>query len=164
MLGALMFLSWFLMQTIPIPNVHVLGLFIAATTLTYRARALIPLYVFILLYFVYWGFSMWSVPYLYVWLPLWGAFMLAGRFNLPKKVAAPLYMVLCGLHGLAFGTLYAPVHALLFGFNFQQTLAWIVAGIPFDIIHAVGNFAAGTLILPLFALMKKLDGGIGNKS
>ncbi|MCL2576729.1 MAG: hypothetical protein FWE27_01580 [Defluviitaleaceae bacterium] len=157
MLGAIMFMSRLLMAMIP--NVHVLGLFIASITITYRTRALIPIYVFVLLDGVYWGFSIWWMPYLYVWLPLWFTFMIAGKVNLPLKVQAPLYMVLCALHGLSFGTLYAPAHAFFFRLSFQGMLAWIAAGLPFDVIHAIGNFAAATLIIPLTALLKKLDRG-----
>jgi len=141
-----------------IPNIGFIGLFMAAFTLTYRVRALIPIYVFIMLYGAFFGFVTW-IPYLFVWLPLWGMFMIAGKFNLPIKIKVPLYMVLCALHGLAFGTLYAPFSAWLFGipFSFQTMLAWIISGIPFDIAHAIGNLIAGTLILPLSELLKKLD-------
>ncbi|MCL2225127.1 MAG: hypothetical protein FWB96_09210 [Defluviitaleaceae bacterium] len=158
MLGAMMFTSRILTMILP-PNMHMLGLFIAAITLTYRKRALIPLYIFILLDGVYHGFSIWWVPYLYVWLPLWGAFMLAGKINLPAKAKAPIFMILCALHGLSFGTLYAPAQAFFFRLSFQGMIAWIIAGLPFDVMHAVGNFAAATLIIPLAALLKKLDSG-----
>jgi len=57
---------------------------------------------------------------------------------------------------LAFGTLYAPAQALMFGLNLEQTLAWITVGFPWDVVHAVGNVAAGLLILPFSELMKKL--------
>jgi len=159
----MMFLSRIILQFIP--NVHVLGLFIAATTIVYRARALIPLYAWILLEGVFAGFSFWWMPYLYVWLPLWGIFMLAGPRPgsgmppLQSRIRAPLYMVLAGLHGLAFGVLYAPAQALIFGLGFRGMIAWIIAGFSFDVIHAIGNFAAGTLIIPLAALLTKLDRG-----
>jgi energy-coupling factor transport system substrate-specific component len=154
-LGAIMYISKLLMLWIP--NVHFLGLFIAAATLTYRVRALLPLYVYIMLDGVFYGFSVWWVPSLYTWLPLWLVFMLAGKLRLPKKVKVPLYMVLCALHGLSYGTLYAPMHALMFGLNFHAMLAWIAAGLWFDIAHAVGNFAAASLIFPLSALLRKFD-------
>jgi hypothetical protein len=35
-------------------------------------------------------------------------------------------------------------------------LAWIAAGFVFDITHAVGNFAAGLLILPMSQLLTRL--------
>jgi len=153
----MMFLSRIMMQWIP--NVHLLGLFVAAFTLTYRMRALMPLYGYVLLEGVFAGFSLWWVPYLYIWLPLWGAFMLVGRLELSQKVRAPLCMVVCALHGLSFGILYAPLQALMFGFSFQMMLAWIVAGFSFDVIHGIGNFVAGAMILPLASLLKKLDSG-----
>jgi len=140
-----------------IPSVHLIGLFIAAFTLTYRLRALIPIYIYVMVYGALYGFSPWWIPYLYIWLPLWGVFMVAGRFELPIKVKVPLYMVLCALHGLAFGLLYAPYWAFVFGLSFQGMIAWIIAGIPFDITHAISNLAAGLLIVPLAELLKKLD-------
>jgi len=154
-LGSILFISHMVM--IWLPSVHLLGLFIAAFTLTYRIRALIPLYVYIVIYGAFYGFATWWVPYLYIWLPLWGLFMLIGIFNLPLKAKIPVYMILCGLHGISFGILYAPYWAWLFGLNFQGMIAWIIAGIPFDITHAISNLAAGALIVPLTELLKKLD-------
>ena len=155
-LGAILFIVYLVMYGIP--NVGFVGLFMAAYTLTYRVRALIPIYVYIMLYGAFFGFVTW-VPYLFVWLPLWGMFMLAGKFELPMKVKVPLYMFLCALHGLSFGILYAPFTALIFGipFNFQAMLAWIIAGLPYDVAHGLGNLAAGILIIPLAELLKKLD-------
>ena len=156
-LAAMLFLSRIGLQWLP--GVHPMALIIAAMTLRYCVRALIPLYSYILLDGVFAGFSLWWIPYLYVWLPLWGMFMLTGKLDISLKVKAPLYMVLCALHGLAFGILYAPAQALMFGFSFQATVAWVIAGLPFDVIHAIGNFAAGTMILPLSSLLTKLDRG-----
>ena len=156
-LAAMMFLSRVGLQWIP--NVHPLGLFIAATTLAYRRRALIPLYSYIMLDGVFSGFSMWWMPYLYIWLPLWGMFMLLGKLQLPAKIKAPVYMIACGLHGLSFGLLYAPAQALMFGLSVQAMIAWIIAGIPFDIAHGVGNFAFGSLIIPLSLLLMRLERG-----
>ena len=154
-LGAIMLISH--MALIWLPNLHLLGLFIAAFTLTYRARALIPIYVYVITYGALYGFSTWWVPYTYIWLPLWGIFMLAGKFQLSVKIKVPLFMILCALHGLSFGILYAPLSAWVFGLNFQGMVAWIIAGIPFDVVHAIGNFAAGILIVPLSELLKKLN-------
>ena len=155
-LGAIMFISH--LALMGIPNIGFIGLFIAAYTLTYRVRALIPIYIYIMLYGIFFGLMTW-IPYLFVWLPLWGLFMLIGKFNLPLVVKVPVYMILCALHGLSFGTLYAPFAALLFGIPFRLStmLAWIAAGFPFDIAHALGNFAAGVLIVPLSELLKRLN-------
>jgi energy-coupling factor transport system substrate-specific component len=154
MLGAIIHASQFAMQAVP--GVQLMGLFIAAFTLTYRVRALIPIYVWIILHGAFYGF-IWMMPYLYVWLFPWGLFMLAGKIKLPKKVLAPIYMVLCALGGLSFGTLYAPFWALWTGLSFNGMVAWIAAGFPVDIGYAISNFAFGTLIIPLSELLKKLD-------
>ena len=73
------------------------------------------------------------------------------------KIAPIIYMVVCALHGFLFGTLYAPAQALFFNLDFNGTIAWIVAGLPFDAIHAVGNVLAGLLIVPMAELLKKLN-------
>lgn len=153
MLGTLMFCSKLIMEALP--NIHLLGTLIMTSTVVFRKKALIPIYVYVLLNGLYAGFSMWWVPYLYIWTILWGVTMLLPR-NMPKGVACIVYPVVCSLHGFAFGALYAPVQALMFGFTWEQMLAWIATGIPFDVIHGIGNFCVGLLILPLSELLKRL--------
>ena len=153
MLGALMFCSKIIMEALP--NIHLLGMLVMVYTLAFRAKALIPLYIYVLLNGLYAGFNMWWIPYLYIWTILWGVTMLLPK-NMPKKVAYVVYPIICCLHGLAFGALYAPVQALMFGFDFQQTIAWIVAGFPFDLIHGIGNLVTGLLIVPFSELLKRL--------
>ncbi len=154
MLGALMYASKLLMELLP--NVHLLGVFVIALTVVYRKKALYPLYVFVFLTGLVGGFATWWLPYLYIWTLLWGAAMLLPR-NLSKKAAPVVYMSLCAAHGFLFGVLYAPAQALLFGLDFQGMLAWIAAGLPFDLVHGVSNFFCGLLICPLIALLRNAD-------
>ena len=154
MLGAIMFTSKILMEGLP--NIHLVGMLTMTYTLVYRKKALIPIYVFVMLNGLYTGFSVWCIPYLYVWTVLWAATMLIPQ-KISKNATRVLCCIICGLHGLLFGVLYAPVQALLFGMNFKATLAWIAAGLSFDIIHAVGNLVVGILILPLADLIGRLD-------
>ena len=79
MLGTIMFLSDLLMEALP--NIHALAMFIALFTLLFRARALIPIYVYVMLTGIYAGLALWWVPYLYIWTILWAAIML-----IPKKI------------------------------------------------------------------------------
>ena len=74
--------------------------------------------------------------------------------NIPARLQPIVYMLVCAAHGFLYGVLYAPAQALLFGFNFTATLAWIAAGLPFDLIHGVSNFFAGALILPLARIIR----------
>ena len=154
MLGTLMLCSKLVMEILP--NIHLLGMFTMLYTVTFRTKALVPLYIYIFLNGLYAGFAVWWVPYLYVWTVLWGVTMLLPK-NMPDKAAYIVYPIVCMLHGLSFGILYAPGQAILYGFNFEQTLAWIAAGVGFDIMHAVGGLAAGFLVLPLSKLLKKLS-------
>lgn len=160
-LGALMYCSKILMEWAP--NIHLLGMFTMTYTIAFRAKGLIPIYVFVFLNGFFSGFAMWWIPYLYIWTVLWAVTMLLPK-KMPNKAAVIIYPIICALHGLSFGTLYAPAQALLFGFSLEQTLAWIAAGFPWDITHAIGNFAAGFLILPLTNLIKKLKSKFGNQN
>ena len=153
MLGTPLFGSKIIMEVLP--NVHLLGMLIMVYTIAFRTKALIPIYIYVIINGVYAGFATWWVPYLYIWAILWGLTMLLPR-KMPKWLACILYPAVCSLYGFAYGTLYAPAQALLFGFNFEQTLAWIVAGIPFDVIHGVSNLFAGLLVLPLSSLLVRL--------
>lgn len=158
MFGVLMYASKLVMEAIP--NVHLLGMFTMLFTIVYRAKALYPIYIYVMLNGLFAGFSPWWVPYLYVWTVLWGITMLLPR-KMPTAVAAVVYPIICALHGLAFGTLYAPAQALMFGLNWQQMIAWIVAGLPWDALHAGGNLVAGLLILPFSQLLVRLNRSIG---
>ena len=151
MLGALMFASKKLMEVLP--NVHLIGLLITVTTVVFRKKALIPLYLYVFLDGIFGGFSLWWLPYLYIWTILWGAVMLCPR-NMKRGVATVVYAVLCGLHGLCFGILYAPAQALMFGLNFQGMISWIMTGLPFDMIHGVSNFFCGMLVMPIISTLR----------
>lgn len=152
MLGSMMYASKILMEALP--NIHLIGTFIVAMTVVYRQKALYPLYIFVFVTGLLNGFATWWIPYLYIWAVLWGAVMLLPK-NMPKKIRPVVYALICASHGLFYGILYAPAQALLFGLNFEGMIAWIIAGLPFDVTHAVSNFCCGLLICPLVAVLKR---------
>lgn len=151
MLGVLIFVLK--KCTEALPNIHPVTMLIAASTIVYRKKALIAVYVYVFLDGLFLGFAVSWIPYLYIWTLLWAAIMLVPR-RLKPKTAVPVYALVCGLFGLLFGTLYAPAQALLFHLNFKATLLWIAAGLPFDAIHAVSNFATGLLAVPIAETIK----------
>lgn len=156
--GTLMFLSDIMMDALP--NVHLLGMFIVTFTVVYRFWALLPLYVYVFLNGLYYGFTAVWVPNLYTWAVLWIMAMLIPR-QMPTTVAAITYIIICGLHGLAYGTLYAPSQIILFcDGDWSMLPAWVVSGLPFDIAHCIGNLCAGTLILPLVKILKRMPGAV----
>lgn len=159
LLGAIMFISKQLLEFLP--NIHMLGMLTMVYTLVYRKKALIPIYVFVLLEGVIAGFSLWWIPYIYIWTVLWLVTMLLPK-GLPDKIAIPVYAVICALHGLCYGTLYAPFQALMMGLTFKGMVTWIIAGLPWDAVQAAGNLVFGTLIVPLCKLLCKLNTRIDN--
>lgn len=156
MLGAIMFMSKLIMEALP--NIHLLGVLTVAYTVAYRKKALIPIYIYVMLNGLFAGFNFWWMPYTYIWTILWGIIMILPK-NMPRKIAIPIYSLVCGIHGFAFGALYAPAQALMFGLNFEQMVLWIIAGLPYDLIHGFSNIALGLLILPISDLLKKLSRG-----
>ena len=139
-----------------LPNIHLLGAIIIALTVIYRKKALYPIYIFVFLTGLLSGFAPWWVAYLYIWTLLWGAVMLLPK-NLSPKITPLVYMVISAAHGFLFGILYAPAQAILFGLNFEGMIAWIIAGLPFDMIHGVSNFLCGILICPLITALNKAE-------
>lgn len=149
-----MYLSKMVMEFLP--NIHILALLIITFTVVYRWRAIFPIIVFIMLTGLLNGFGVWWIPYLYIWLPLWAVTLILPK-NMPKKIAVPVYVTVGALHGFLYGTLYAPAQALLFGLDFKGMIAWIIAGLPFDFVHGIGNLLTCTLVLPLTIPLKKVS-------
>ena len=154
LLGALMALSDVLMEGLP--NIHIVGLFIAAITCVYRVRALFPVAVYVVLIGATGGFGLWWLSYLYAWPLLWGLVMLVPR-RLPRPVYFVLVHAITTLHGLAFGVITAPVLSLMWGLDFHGTVTAVIAGFSFDLLHALGNFVFGFFIAPLSALLSRLS-------
>ncbi len=146
MLGVIMFLSKLLMDALP--NIHLLAMLTIAMTLVFRQKALYPIYVYVGIMGLIYGFAPWWVPHLYLWTLLWGATMLLPK-TMKTGVKTVVCIALCAAHGFLYGTLYAPAQALMYGLNFQGMIAWIITGLPFDLLHGAGNLLAGFLILPV---------------
>ncbi len=152
--GAIMYLS---AQIDIVPNVHPLSLFIAAFTAVYRVKALIPIYVYVFLDGIMGGFGLWWYPNLYIWTVLWLAIMLIPR-NINEVSAGILITVLTTLHGIGFGLLYMPYQCYVF-FKGDWSFAyiWLLNGLPFDTMHAIGNFVSSLLTIPFVMLLSKLS-------
>ncbi len=152
-LGAFMFVSDLAMEALP--NIHIVAMLIVLYTVLFRYRALIAIYIYVMITGVFYGFALWWIAYLYIWLFPFGLALLIPT-GAPKWLKIVLYPMITALHGILFGVLYAPAQALIFGLDFEGMLAWIAAGFVFDIIHAIGNFALGLLVYPLSVSIKKV--------
>ena len=153
LLGALMYASKAVFASIP--NVHLVGAFIVATTVVYRKKALWIIYVFALLCGLLDGFGIWWFSYLYIWLPLWGVAMMLPN-NMKLVVKTLVYMSVCALHGFLYGLMYLPIQMFVSGWSGDKLIAWYAAGLPYDLIHGVSNFFGGLLICPIISVLRKI--------
>ena len=133
-----------------LPNIEPVSLLVMVYAAVLGRRALLPIYAYVLLEIVTWGFGYWSACYLYVWLVLAVAAMLL------RKMESPLgWAVLSGAFGLCFGALCALAYWAAGGWAFA--LSWWVSGIPFDLLHCAGNFVlALVLFRPCRTVLERL--------
>ncbi len=148
---ALMYASQLVMSALP--NIHLTGMLVMLMTLLFRFKALIPLYVYVVIVGLVNGFNLWWIPYLYLWTVLWGMTMLIPK-KIPLRVAIFVYPAVCALHGFLYGTLYTPFQAWAFGYTWEQTKIYMLQNIPFDALHGISNLCMGMLIVPLLKALK----------
>lgn len=134
----------------PLPNIEVVSLLVMLFSIVLGRYVGYTLAVFVLLEGLYYGFGLWWFSYLYIWL------ILAVVAFVFRRMESRLgWALLCGFYGLLFGTLTSIPTFFLSGF--AVGIAYIVKGIPFDLIHAVSNFILAFLLLPLLRnLLNKL--------
>ncbi len=134
----------------PLPNIEPVSLLVMVYAVVFGWKCLYPVYVFVVMEILFYGFSLWNVYYLYVWL------ILAVDAIALRKMQEPLgWAVLSAVFGLLFGALCAIVDVFIGGFGYA--VAKWVSGIPFDLLHCGGNFViALVLFKPLRTLLEKL--------
>jgi energy-coupling factor transport system substrate-specific component len=123
-----------------IANIEAVSLCVLAAGIVFGMQMLPGVLVFAFLEGLLYGFSWWTISYLYVW-PL---LLLTGKL-LHKERNAFFLACVSGIFGLLFGSLCGIV--MLIPLGFQQTLVWIGAGLWFDVIHAAGNFVIALLLI-----------------
>lgn len=147
-LGGLTFAAKFVMSFIP--NVEPSSLMVMLFAVIFGWKGLFPTYVYVALEILVYGISTWNIPYLYIWLILFVAARLLRGMDSPIGWA-----LLSGVFGLAFGLLSVPSYWAISGF--AGSMAWLISGIPYDIIHCAGNFVIALLLFkPLRKLLEKL--------
>lgn len=150
MLGALTFGAKVAMSALP--NIEPVSLMVMLFAVVFGLKGLYPVYLYVLMEIMLYGINLWNINYLYVW-----AVLFFGAYWLRKMKSPILWAILSGVFGIAFGLLCSPVYMAIGGF--QYGIRWWLAGIAFDIPHAIGNFIiALVLFFPLRTLLTKLYG------
>ena len=147
-LGGLTFAAKVAMAALP--NIEPVSLMVMLFAVTFGSKAVFPLYIYVLMEFLLYGFNLWSINYLYIWA------ILAIAAWLLRRMTHPLgWALLSGVFGLLFGALCAPVY--LFTGGWGAMVSWWISGIPWDLAHCAGNFViALALFVPLRRLMAAL--------
>lgn len=145
-----------------LPNVELVSLLIIVYTLVLKKKVIYVISIFIFLQGLMYGFGLWWINYLYIW------FILALITYIFRKETTPIvWALISGFFGLAFGTLCS-IPYFFMGLSggtiesgFNMAIAYIVSGIPFDLIHGISNFFVA---LALFNPLHKLINTFYNKN
>lgn len=147
-LGAILLVSQIALA--PLPNIEIVSVLVVLFTLVLGKYVAYTLSVFILLEGLVYGFGLWWFSYLYIW-----TILAIITFFFRKMESRLGWALICGFYGLLFGTLTSFPTFVLSGF--AVGVAYILSGIPFDLIHAVANFLLAFLLLPVLRkLLEKL--------
>ena len=137
-----------------LPNIEPVSLMVMLFAVTFGRRALYPIYVYVLLEILVYGLGLWNINYLYIW-----AILAVGAWLVRHETHPLAWALLSGGFGLMFGLLCAPVDMAIGGWGYA--VARWVSGIPFDLLHCVGNFAIALgLFPPLRRLFARLYGAM----
>lgn len=141
-----------------LPNIELTTFWIIMFTIYFGRKVCLVVPVFILIEGCIYGFGLWWIMYLYAW-PL----LVAVTLIFKKQTSVFFWSIISALFGLFFGFLCAIpyvvigvvdggiINGLYAGFS------WWIAGIPWDVIHCVGNFAIMLVLYgPMCRLMKRL--------
>lgn len=129
-----------------IPNVELTSFWIIMFALYFRSRIFYVIPVFILIEGAMYGFGLWWIMYLYAW-PLLAVVTLLLR----RMKGAWEWSMVSGIFGLSFGFLCAIPY--IFTSGIYGAFTYWVAGIPFDLIHGIANFA---IMLVLYQPMNRV--------
>ncbi len=139
-----------------IPNVELTSFWIIMFALFFESKIFLVIPVFILIEGVMFGFGLWWVMYLYAW-PLLA--IVARMMRKTESVIA--WSILSGMFGLSFGFLCSLPYAVIgtvdgnLASGLRAGFQYFIAGIPFDMIHCVGNFVIMlVLYYPVKSVMK----------
>ena len=140
-----------------LPNIELVSLFIILYTLIFGRKTLFIIYVFVILEGLVYGIGLWWFNYLYLWLVLYFIVRIFHKIN-----STFLWALISGVYGLGFGALCSIPYFITGGF--PSGLAYWVAGIPYDIMHGLGNFAVALILFkPLYYILNKIRNQLPHK-
>ena len=123
-----------------IANVELITLLVIVLTRKYGGKIMLAVVMlFTVLETMWWGLSIWTATYFYVWPVL---VLLTVLFR--KQDSVLFWSILSAFYGLFFGALCSLTTLVVGGW--QAAVAWWIAGIPYDLIHCAANFVICLLL------------------
>jgi len=142
-----------------IPNVETVSFWIIMFTVYYKRKMFFVLPAFILIEGIIFGFGIWWIMYIYSW-PLLS--FIAWIFR--KNKSAVMWAVISGIFGLLYGLLCSIPYFFIgladggIAGGISSSITWWIAGIPYDLIHGVANFAIMIIFYhPIIKVMNSVD-------
>ena len=124
-----------------LPNIELTTFWVIMFTIFFGWKMIFVIPVFILIEAFIYPFGLWLIMYLYTW-PLLALIVWLCR----KNQSVWFYSILSGAFGLGFGLLCSIPYLFMYGAGgglkagLSATFAWWISGIPWDIVHGIGNF------------------------
>ena len=141
-----------------LPNIELTSFWMIMFALYFGRKVCFVVPVFVLLEGFTYGCGLWWVMYLYAW-PIFVITTLL--FKRQKSVF--FWSILSALFGLFFGMLCAIPYVVIGAVDggiingLYAGFTWWIAGIPWDLVHCVGNFVLMLVLYrPISGLMKRL--------
>ena len=136
-----------------LPNIELVSMLLIIYTLIYGRKTFIIVFLFIVIEGLTYGMGLWWFSYLFVWPTLVILTLLFKRIN---KENFLLWSIFSAVFAILFGMLFAIPYIFLN--NFKFAIAYWIQGIPFDLIHMVGNYLIMLLMGELiYKLLIKLN-------
>ena len=139
-----------------LPNIEPVSLLIILYTLFLGPKVIYAIVVFVFVEGLIYGFGSWWICYLYIWPILSLLTHFLGKIVTDIKQRVLAFSVLSAVFGLFFGALTSIPQFLIGGLAYG--FSYFIAGIPYDLIHCVGNFVIClALFYPLHTTLNKIS-------
>lgn len=136
LLGALLYASQVALSALP--NIEVVTLLIVVFTKNLGKEGTLACFVYVFLTAITWGFGLWWCTYLIVW-PLFSLIV----YKFRKTDSWIVWAIINAAFGLCFGAIFAVPYIFV---SPSYALNYWISGIPFDVAHCIGNFAAALIL------------------
>lgn len=140
------------------PNIELTSFWIIIFTLYWGKRIFFVIPVFIIIEGLIYGIHLWWIMYIYTW-PILAIIILLFR----KSKSAITFSIISGIFGLMFGLLCSIPYIFTGSIGadlsngLRTAFAWWVAGIPWDLVHGIGNFVLMLVLYhPVTRVMNKI--------